>query len=109
MVLLFSKIVRRGYIINARMTTTFECTFSQFRPDLVDQKYKSLCDSSTQNMLYILSTLSTGPSCLPFAFYCKVSKHLVLCHYFKQDEVEKLFVSFGTKRKFEYFERWVFF
>jgi len=63
MVLLFSKIVRWGYMINASMTTTFECTFLQLKPDLVDQKYKSLCDSSTQNMLYMLSTLSAGPSC----------------------------------------------
>jgi len=30
--------------------------------------YKSLCDSSTQNMPDMLSTLGTGPSCLPFPF-----------------------------------------
>ena len=43
-------------MIHARMTTTFECRLSQLEPDVVDQKYESLCDSSTQNMLYMLST-----------------------------------------------------
>ena len=54
----------------------FTSHLPQLNSVLPHLQYKSLCDSRTQNMSYMLSTLSTGPSCLPFP-PLKGIKHLV--------------------------------
>jgi len=48
----------------------------QLNSFLPHPKYKSLCDWSTQNVHYVLPSLSTGVSCLPFPPLQRI-KHLV--------------------------------
>jgi len=43
----------------------YDCNPSQLKSVLPHLKYKSLCDSSTRNVPYVLSTISTSVSCLP--------------------------------------------
>jgi len=60
-----------------RITITFLIHLPQLKSVLPQLKYNSLCDSSNQNVPFVLSTISTGVSCLPF-FQLQLTKHLVL-------------------------------
>ena len=68
LVLLFSKTVRLGYMIHARMTTTFECTLSQLKLDFLDQKYIKAC---------AIQELKTCSICCPHLAPVRPACHLL--------------------------------